>query len=452
LKVQRDGRNFTVDVAADGEGLVSHAGVALLGEVADRVGLTQELSRALSGVRERRGRHDPGRVVRDLAVMLADGGDCLSDLRAVRDQEPLFGVVASDSTAFRLIDRIAGDPGLLDAIRAARATVRERAWGVGARPERVVIDIDATLITAHTEKEGAAVNFKSGFGFHPILAYLDDSHEALAGVLRPGGAPAHAAQAQIDVLDMALAQIPVEVVGDLDTEIVMRIDAAGAASSLCQAAQDAEIAFLVGFDLFPGVREAILSLPEDAWRPAIRQDGEERDGAQVAEITDVERLDLTPWPDRSRVIVRRERPHPGAQLKFTDHEGHRFQATLTDLEGDLVEIERLHRGRANVEDRIRAAKQTGLENLPFHEFALNAVWLEISLIAQDLIAWTQTLCLDGELAICEPKALRYRLLHTAGRLSFHARRAVLRLQGNWPWTPQLATAFVRLAALPPPAT
>jgi Transposase DDE domain group 1 len=382
LKVQRDGRNFTVDVAADGEGLVSHAAAALLGEVADRVGLTQELSRALSGVRERRGRHDPGRVVRDLAVMLADCGDCLSDLRAVRDQEPLFGVVASDSTAFRLIDRIAGDPGLLDAIRAARATVRERAWGVGARPERVVIDIDATLITAHTEKEGAAVNFKSGFGFHPILAYLDDSHEALAGVLRPGGAPAHSAQAQIDVLDMALAQIPVEVVGDLDTEIVMRIDAAGAASSLCQAAQDAQIAFLVGFDLFPGVREAILSLPEDAWRPAIRQDGEERDGAQVAEIMDVERLDLTPWPDRSRVIVRRERPHPGAQLKFTDHEGHRFQATLTDLEGDLVEIERLHRGRANVEDRIRAAKQTGLENLPFHEFALNAVWLEISLIAR----------------------------------------------------------------------
>ena len=296
-----------------------------------------------------------------------------------------------------------------------------------------MIDIDATLVDAHTEKEGAAVNYRSGFGFHPMLAYLDETHEALAGVLRGGGAPAHSAQAQIDVLDLALAQLPVEVVGDLDTEIVMRIDSAGAASALCQAAQDASIAFLVGFDLFTGVRESILQLPENAWRPAIRQDGQERDGAQIAEITHVERLDLTPWPDGSRVIIRRERPHPGAQLKFTDANGHRFQATLTDLTGDAVEIERLHRGRGDAENLIRGAKQTGLENLPFHEFALNAVWLELSLIAQNLIAWTQQLCLEGELAICEPKALRYRLLHTAGRLSFHARRAVLRLPANWPW-------------------
>jgi Transposase DDE domain group 1 len=181
LQVQRDGRNFTVDVAADGEGLVSHAGAALLGEVAGRVGLTRELSRALAGVRERRGRHDPGRVIRDLAVMLADGGDCLSDLRAVRDQEPLFGPVASDSTAFRLIDTIAGDPELLEGLRAARAAARERAWDLGVRPERIVIDIDATLINAHTEKEGAAVNYRSGFGFHPILAYLDETMKRSLG-------------------------------------------------------------------------------------------------------------------------------------------------------------------------------------------------------------------------------------------------------------------------------
>lgn len=451
MKVQRDGRNFTVDVAADGEGLISHAGAALLGEVADRVGLTRGFSTALLGVRERRGRHDPGRVIRDLAVMLADGGDCLSDLRAVRDQEPLFGPVASDSTAFRLIDRIASEPALLDALRAARAASRKRAWGLGVRPERIVIDIDATLVNAHTEKEGAAVNYRSGFGFHPMLAYLDETHEALAGVLRGGGAPAHSAQAQIEVLDLALAQLPVEVVSDLDIEIVMRIDSAGAAGALCQAAQDANIAFLVGFDLFTGVRESILQLPDDAWRPALRQDGTQRDGAQIAEITHVERLDLTPWPEGSRVIIRRERPHPGAQLKFTDHDGHRFQATLTDLTGDMVEIERLHRGRGDAENLIRGAKQTGLENLPFREFNLNAVWVELSLIAQDLIAWTQRLCLEGELAICEPKALRYRLLHTAGRLSFHARRAVLRLSASWPWADELAVAFARLRELPSPA-
>src|SRR5215212_9853817 len=133
----RGGRCFTVDVAPDGAGLVSHAGAALLAEVADRTGLTRELSRALAGMRERRRKHDPGRVIRDLAVMLADGGDCLSDLRAVRDQEPLFGPVASDSTAFRLLGRIAGDAGALEALRTARARARSRAWELGARPERI---------------------------------------------------------------------------------------------------------------------------------------------------------------------------------------------------------------------------------------------------------------------------------------------------------------------------
>jgi Transposase DDE domain group 1 len=169
----------------------------------------------------------------------------------------------------------------------------------------------------------------------------------------------------------------------------------------------------------------------------------------VAEITDA--LDLAGWPAGCRVIVRRERPHPGAQLSFTDHDGHRFLATLTDLDGDAVELERLHRARANTEDRIRAAKQTGLQNLPFRDFDRNAVWLEISLIAQDLTAWTQHLALTDDLAVCEPKTLRYRLLHTAARLAFHARQATLRLQRTWPWAPALAAALARLAALPPPA-
>jgi hypothetical protein len=205
----------------------------------------------------------------------------------------------------------------------------------------------------------------------------------------------------------------------------------------------------MGYDLTEAVRAAILTLPEAAWAPAIGQDGENRDGAWVAEISD--RLELSTWPDGTRVIVRRERPHPGAQLSFTDHDGHRFLATLTDLDGDPVELERLHRARASAEDRIRAAKQTGLENLPFRDFDHNAIWLELSLIAQDLTAWTQHLTLDGELARCEPKTLRYRLLHTAGRLAFHAHRATLRLQRTWPWAHQLAAAFARLAALPPPA-
>jgi hypothetical protein len=447
LKVQRDGRLFTVEVASDGDGLVSHAGAGLLAEAADRLGLTKALSQGLAGMRQRRGGHDPGRVVRDLAVMLADGGDCLADLRAVRDQEPLFGTVASDATAFRVIDAIAGDPALLEALRAARARARENAWQAGAAPERIVVDIDATLITAHSEKDGAAGTFKGGYGFHPLLAYLDDSHDALAGLLRPGNAGANTAADHIDIVDLALEQLPRKVVET--AQIIVRTDSAAATHELTDELRAARINYLMGYDLTETVRAAILALPEAAWRPALRQDGEPREGASVAEITD--RLQLGGWPEGTRVIVRRERPHPGAQLSFTDHDGHRFLATLTDLPGDVVELERLHRARANAEDRVRAAKQTGLENLPFRDFDHNAVWLELSMIAQDVIAWTQALALDSELAICEPKTLRYRLLHVAGRLTFHARRATLRLQRTWPWARELAAAFARLSALPPPA-
>ena len=447
MKVTRDGRRFTVEVTPDGGGLVSHAGAVLLAEAADRLGLTRELSRALRTMRRRQGRHDPGRVVRDLAVMLADGGDCLADLRAVRDQQPLFGPVASDATAFRVLDAIAADPGLLDALRAARARARENAWKAGAAPERIVIDIDATLIGAHSDKEGAAGTFKGGFGFHPLLAYLDETREALAGVLRAGNAGANTAADHVDVVDLALEQLPRDVVEA--AQIVLRTDSAAATHELTDELRAAQINFLMGYDLTETIRRAILELGESAWRPAIGQDGELREGAWVAEITD--RLELTGWPEGTRVIVRRERPHPGAQLSFTDHDGHRFLATLTDLPGDAVELECLHRARANTEDRIRAAKQTGLDNLPFRDFELNAVWLEISLIAQDLIAWTQALALDGELAVCEPKTLRYRLLHTAARLAFHARKATLRLARTWPWARTLATAFARLTALPPPS-
>src|SRR3954464_12836153 len=223
----REGRSFTVGVAPDGAGLVSHAGAALVAETADRVGLTRELSRALARLRERRRRHDPGRVIRDLAVMLADGGDCLSDLRAVRDQQPLFGAVASDSTAFRLIDTLARDPALLGAVRVARSRARANAWAAGVAPERVVIDIDATLITAHSEKERAAGTYKRGFGFHPLLAWLDDTHEALGAILRPGNAGANTASDHIELVRLALEQLPGEVV--MDSEIVVRTDSAGAA-------------------------------------------------------------------------------------------------------------------------------------------------------------------------------------------------------------------------------
>lgn len=453
MRVQRDGRPFTVTVLADGgDQTVSHAGAALLAEMADRLGLSRALSAGLVGLRQRRAGHDPGRVLRDLAVMLADGGDALCDLRALRDQPALFGSVASVATAWRVIDGVC-EHGLLDALRTARAAARARAFALGARPAGpLVIDIDATLITAHSDKDGAGGTYKGGFGFHPLLAYLDAPDLAaggmpLAGALRPGNAGANDARDHMAVLADALEQLP-RPLAETET-IVMRADSAGATHELLNFCRDARIRFSVGFNLTEPVRRAILALPEAAWTAAQHADGEPRDNGQVAELTD--HLGLSGWPEGSRVIVRRERPHPGAQLTFTDHDGHRFQTILTDQpDGDIAALERRHRARARVEDRIRAAKDTGLENLPFRDFDANAVWLELVLTAQDLLFMTQTLALDGELARCEPKRLRYRLLHCAGRLAFHARQAILRLPRTWPWASELAAAFTRLAALPAP--
>lgn len=448
MKVQRDGRSFTVDVTADGEGLVSHAGSALLAGVADKTGLSAALSAGLAGTRRRGGGHDPGRVIRDLALMLADGGEALCDLRAVRDQSPLFGAVASDSTAYRAIEKIAAEPDLLESLRGAHAKARARAWSLGLAPKRLTIDLDATLIGAHSEKEGAAGNFKGGFGFHPLLAYFDETSEAAAAMLRPGNAGANTAADQIRVAEAAIEQIPADRIEGI--EVLLRVDSAGASHELLDWAREGRIGFSVGYEIRESLREAIEALPERAWSAASGADGQPRANGEVAEATAL--LDLSAWPEGSRVIVRRERAHPGAQLRFTDADGHRFQAILTDQAGaDIAPIECRHRARARAEDQIRHDKDTGLAKLPFREFALNAVWLELVGLAHDLLAWTQALALSGELALCEPKRLRYRLLHVAARLAFSGRRAKLRLQAGWPWAAELAKAFGRLGALPVPA-
>lgn len=425
--------------------MVSRAGTALLGQVADKLGLTRGLSLRLGAIKQRRRGHDPGRVIGDLAVMLADGGECVSDLGAVRDQQGLFGAVASDSTAFRMVDRIASDPELADALRAAHARARERFWKLHGAPERLTIDVDATLIGAHSEKEQAAGNYKGGYGFHPLIAYADETREALGGLLRPGNAGANTAADHITVLDRALEQIPAQHIEQI--EILVRADSAGATHGLIDYCREANIRFCVGYELTEPVRAAILEIPADAWVSALAQDESERENGEVAEITDS--VELGSWPQGSRVIVRRERPHPGAQLSFTDHDGYRFQAILTD-QGDenIAVIECRHRQHAHVEDRIRDDKDTGLAKFPFKAFALNQVWLEIVMLAHDLIVWTQALLLNGELARAEPKRLRYRLLHVAGRLAFSGRRAKLHLQHNWPWADELVAVFARLKALP----
>jgi len=266
---------------------------------------------------------------------------------------------------------------------------------------------------------------------------------------RPGNAGSNTAADQITVAEQAIEQIPAEHIEAI--ELLLRVDSAGATHDLLDWCREGRIRYSVGYDLTDQVRAAILKAPGSAWVAAVDQDDSERANGQVAEITT--HLDLGSWPTGSRVIVRRERPHPGAQLSFTDVDGYRFQAILTDQPtGEIAVLERRHRARARVEDHIRNDKDTGLRNLPFRDFEHNRVWLQLVLIAHDLIAWTQRLLLTGELAKAEPKRLRYRLLHVAARLAFHARTATLRLQACWPWARDLAAAFARLKALPAPAS
>lgn len=432
----------TVEVTADGAGLVSHAGAALLVELADRTGLTGALSDGLGSTRERRSAHDPGRVLRDVAVMLADGGDCVTDTEAYRGQERLFGAWASETTTHRVLKSV--DAQLLAQIRAARVKARERVWDAGARPETITLNIDATLLSAHSDKELAAGNYKHGYGFHPLGCWLDETGEALAALLRPGNAGSNTASDHFTVLGLALAQLPTQ---DLDREILVRTDIGGQTHAFCADCREASIRFSVGYELNDTVRQAILDLRETAWVQAINAGGEDRDGAWVAELTD--HLDLSAWPEGSRLIVRRERPHPGAQFTIFDEHGHRHTCFLTDQDGeDIAALELRHRGRARVEDSIRAGKDTGMRNLPHYAFAHNQTWLELSLIAQDLLCWTKLICLDGELAKAEPKRLRQRLLHIAAKLVRHGRRTQLKLDRDWPWSQALAAAFTRLRSIP----
>lgn len=437
--MNRSRRRPSVVVTTGARGVVAHAGARLLCELADDLGLTEQLSAAMAPTKARRRGHDRGEVVVDLAVALADGATSISDLRVLSDQPGLFGEVASVPTAWRTLEAM--DDGALERIAVARAEARKAAWAAGLDPGFYVIDIDGTLVDAHSEKEQAAPNYKRGFGFYPIVAYLDATGEALAGLLRPGNAGSGTAADHIDVLDASLVQLPVD---PHEHEVVVRTDAGGTSYALAEAARARHVRFVGGVVMKAALAAIVTNIPKNRWKTAISADGsEERETGEVAEITDL--VDLARWPDGTRMIVRREQPHPGAQLRFTDVDGYRYQVFVTDLEDpDICFLEALYRGRGRVECAIRDAKDTGLSNLPSKSFAINAAWLVTVLIAADLLAWTKGLCLEGELARAEPKRLRYTLLHTAGVVVSSARRTTLRIAAGWPWADELVDAFGRL--------
>jgi hypothetical protein len=473
--VQRSASLPKITVTTGGRGVCSHVGSRLLAEVAAAAGVSEAFDVAVGGGRQRRSAHTPGRVLTDLAVMLADGGVAIGDLAVLRDQPDLFGPVASTATAWRVLDSI--DEPLLEQLKTARALARERAWLLRDEAGRplpavrcagrlvpgLVIDVDATLVVCHSEKQGCASTFKHTYGYHPVLAWLDNSGEALAGMLRPGNANANNAADHIQIIDEALAQIPDQ--HRYGTPILVRADGAGATKAWLAHLRSLrehglEVEFSVGFTLTNQVKDAIASLPETAWTTALDAAGEPRPAdesglpvAQVAELTGLlPGLTAAGWPTGMRVVVRRERPHPGAQISvFEAHDGWRYQCLATDTpHGQLAFLEARHRAHARVEDRIRNAKQAGLGRFPSREFPINTVWLQLALTGADLIAWTQTILLDGALAKVEPKLLRYRLLHTAARIVRRDRRTFIKIAARWPWADHLATAFTRLGGIRQP--
>jgi hypothetical protein len=192
----------------------------------------------------------------------------------------------------------------------------------------------------------------------------------------------------------------------------------------------------------------VLKIPASAWTPAVETNGEARDGAWVAELTG--KL-LDGWPMGMRLIIRKERPHPGAQLRITDAHGMRITCFATSTpHRPIAELGLRHRPRARAEDRIRAARATRLRNLPLHRTAQNRIWLEIVQIALDLLAWMPMLARTGTARLWEPRRLRLRLFSAAAQLVTAGRRRILRLTQHWPWTGEITIALERLALLPSP--
>lgn len=450
------------------ESLISSSGGLLLQRTIRIAGLDRQLSARLAGWRSRRARHDPGKVLLDLATAVALGGDCAADLAVVRAQPDAFGPVASDPTVSRLVAALAADiDRALPAIRAAHATARAAVWaarrplaGIPGRRDGglVVVDIDSTIVAVHSDKQGAQPTYKRSFGFTPMCAFADHGEhgtgDTLVVELRPGKASPWSKADHIRTLDTALAQLPAAERG----QVLVRADSGACSKMFLHHITDLGLEYSIGFPAHETVKAAIEAIPAQAWRPAVDADGHDRDGAQVADLTAwlpeptrATRPGPQDWPAGMRVIARRERPHPGAQLHLTDLDGWRITCFTTNTRGPgwtLAALETRHRLRARAEDRIRALKDTGMRNLPYHDYDRNQIWLEIVALAADLLAWTQTLAwAEHEPARrWEPKRLRLRVLAVAGRIINTGRRRRLRLPRDWPWNHLIDTGWAALHA------
>ncbi len=455
--------NSAVDVRVEASGtqVAPRVGLHLLGRFADRLEVGDTLSGAVPYRGERAPLHDRGKVLVHAGLMLAGGGEACTDVEALAagGDRPIFTDVCSDSTLWRVLnDELT--PGVVDAVWAAMAKVRAKVWArsaatTGTAP--VVLDIDASLVEIHSEnKEGTAAHYKGGFGFHPMFCFADATGEALAAILRPGNAGANTIADHVTVLDAAVAQLPEQIAaghqagddpGLVDRAVRVRTDSAGCTGFVfhCRARN-------IGFSVVArtnaavhGAIHAIHAEADDAWTPALGANGQPRDDAFVTELTDA--VDLSGWPPGTRLIVRREPRHPGAQQSLFGSELWRYWGHYTDQAGDPATLDADMRAHAHVEQHIARLKDSGACRFPFTSFDANAAWLALVCWAADLVRWFQLLCLTGPLARANPKALRWRIFHAPARAVYRGGRLVIRLLNDWPDTPTLLDADKRIRQL-----
>ena len=451
--------NSTLPVVVEGGGeqVVAHVGLHALGAFADRLGLGDSLSARLPATGERLPVHDRGRVLTLAMLTMAGGGEACADIEHLRAQPDLFGSVPSDSTLYRTFRAI--DASTLARLWEAMAEVRHRVWrrsSATTGTATVVVDIDSSLHEVHSEnKQEAAANYKGGYGFHPIYCFADATGETLAVRLRPGNAGANTIADHVAVLDAAIAQLPDEIAaghhpgaspGQVRRGVQVRVDSAGCTEFVwhCRARN---VGFAVAARSNASIHAAISRVECDdaCWQPAVRQDGDERPGAAVAELT--EHVDLADWPEGTRLIVRREPLHPGAQQSLFPSAMFRYWGHYTDADGDPVTLDVHMRAHAHVEDHIRRLKDSGAQRFPFVDIDANRAWLATVCFADSLVRWFQLLCCTGALAGAEPKTLRWTLWHTPARLVRRARRRVVRILDAWPTAEALLGAYQRIALI-----
>jgi hypothetical protein len=455
-------------MAGSTAGLIPAVGVPLLRLLAQESGLRAGLSKALRR-KDFHPVHDRGQVVTDVAVALAHGAtNVAAATRMLADVQIVCGPAASSATVWRVFADL--DTAALARLAAARAAQRRRVWAaLAARPEGfpwlevaghcwdgwIVLDVDASLVESHSDKQGAEPTFKKHiFGLHPIVVSVANTGEVLTVLLRKGNAGSNTVADHITVLGEAVAQIPAR----YRKKIIFRADGAGATKDLlawikAEAAEHGHTwHYSVGFDVTENVRTAIGQVPADVWAPALTAEGEVRRGAYVAELTKILKV-ADGWPEDMRVTARTEPLHPKHRKQASEIEkrrGQRFQAVATDLPGNhYPKLDAFHRNHATVETVIKDAKNLGLTRLPSYYLAFNQAWCIAVAIAADLLAWLRLLTLDHhpKLTKATPDTLR-DLLHIPARLVRHARRRVLRLPADHPHAGDLTHAWQKIRALP----